>query len=354
MLSAAITPLAIGGYDASLGFEFANDFFAALVGGITGLFLFSKDQAGSSFRFFQQRADYPRRIWFARILNLVAIGLVVILTVWIVNRAMYSTLIAFSQSYEIAKDLAAATGDARAIDGYSNLYSPTQEAWPYYFSLTLRSATMFFVVAGVGQLVSIFCRHGILNALLGVGFCSIAVVWVRYVNWYQVPVSSLALPIGVTAFGLSWAYAPSWIRGTRQLRWSLISIFVMVGVSAACVLGMRQNRLNDYPIQPAVADLDGLYQNPEKLKSNGDPRFEVAREMSAAVSKIRLAWSDIIDQGKGSKETLMRLAEFTADELQLAQDKQEAFEESREAVARSRRALLLVLVSRCGGYGRGG
>ena len=298
-LSALNTALAQGAYEAvSLSTEVVNDFFAALIGGATGLFLFSKDQAGHSFRFFQQRADYPRRIWLARIINLVAIGLVVSLTVFIVNLALYSTLVAISQSYQLAHNASYNYTSAHSF----NFDSPIKVTeWSYYFSLTLRSATMYFVVAAVGLLVSIFCRHGILNALLGIVFCSMAAIWVRYVNWYQVPAWSLAWPIGIAAFTLSWAYAPSWIRGTRQFRWSLASTLVMVGVSGACIFGMRQDRLNDYPVQPAFADLDELYENPEKLKANGDPRFKVAQELSAAVSKIDLAWSKIIEQGKGSE-----------------------------------------------------
>ena len=91
------------------------------------------------------------------------------------------------------------------------------------------------------------------------------------------------------------------------------------------MFGVRQDRLNDYPIQPAFADLDELYENPEKLKSSGDPRFEVARELNAAVNKVELAWSNIIDQGKGSKKTPDTPRKFTAAELQLTEDEQDAF-----------------------------
>ena len=199
MLSGVNTLLISAGYEAgSLTIEIANDLFAALIGGATGLFLFSKDQAGHSFRFFQQRADYPRRIWFARIINVIVIGLIVIAAVYVINLVLYSTLVAFSQSYKIALDQ---NFDSRSVHQF-NFYGPVKSTeWLYYSSLTLRSATMFFVVAAVGQLVSIFCRHGILNALFGIIFCTMATIWVRYVNWYQVPAWSLALPIGIAALG---------------------------------------------------------------------------------------------------------------------------------------------------------
>ena len=311
----------------SVTIEFANDIFAAVLGGATGLFLFSKDQAKSSFLFFQQQADYPRRIWLARIIQLAAIGLIVVIVISIVNRAMFSTVVAFSQTYRIAEELGgSAYGfSSNFYDLSDHLKSMQISEWSYYFSLTLRSATMFFVVAAVGQLVSIFCRHGILNALLGVAFCTMSAIWVRYVNWYQVPAWSLAWPIGIAAFALSWSYAPSWTRGTRQFRWSLMSTFVMIGVSSACIFGMRRDRLNDYPIQPSFADLNELYESPEKLKSNGDPRFEIARQIDEAVRKIELAQSKIDDEGKGSKTISNTPQKFTAAKLQLVQNANDSF-----------------------------
>ena len=320
MLSTLTILLLEGGAESgSLVIEVANDFFAAALGGVAGLFLFSKDHAGGSFRFFQQRADYPRRIWLARFTSLVAVGLVVICAIWIVNLVMHSTLVAFWQTYRVAESLAANVN----VD----LDNPMQSlGLPYLAWLTLRSATMFFVVAAAGQIVSIFCRHGIVNALLGIGFCTMAAIWVRYVNWCQSPVWSLAWPIGIAAFTLSWAYAPSWIRGTRQFRWSFVSILAMTVVSVACIFGLRRDRLNDYPVQPAFADLDELYEHPEKLEANGDPRFEVARKITAAVSKIDLAWSNIIEQGEGSQKIANEPREFTAAELQLVKDQQGSFE----------------------------
>ena len=233
--------------------EACNALFAAGVGAMTGIFLFSKDQHGGSYQFFQQRADYPRRVWLARITCLIVIGAVVVLVVGVVNQVSYSTVVSQNQMLLMGKSLGNfGNSDFGFEEGYrygglrDPAYWASRYSFGYFYSLTFRAATMFFVVAAVGQLVSIFCRHGILNALLGSGGCLLTTVWVCYVNWYQVPTWAYAWPIGIAAFSLSWAYAPSWIRGTRQLKWSIVAVVVMLVVAVGRVVCLRADRLNDY------------------------------------------------------------------------------------------------------------
>ena len=257
--------------------ELSNDLFAALIGGGFGLALFASDQSGSSYRFFQQRADYPRRVWLSRVSVLLVVGLWVAVVIAIVNRVAFSVFVSQYQMIAINESISA-----------SQWYRPAHEIsmfLPYFFSLTLRSASMFFVVSAVGQLVSIYCRHGILNALIGLVACLGTIVWVRYLNWYQAPVYYFAWPVGIGALLLSWWYAPSWIRGTRQFSATLVAIAVMALISVGCILGLRADRLNDYVVQPAFNDLDNLFDNPTALRGAGDPRFEVAKEMESAVGE---------------------------------------------------------------------
>ena len=314
---------------ACFGVEYLNDLFAAAVGAATGIFLFARDQRGRSYQFFQQRADYPRRIWLARITSLVAIGAVVVLVIGVVNQVSYSTAISQFQMFRMGRVLEGFSnpdfwfgGDYR--HGYSRNadYSVHTHSLGYFYSLTFRAATMFFVVAAVGQLVSIFCRHGILNALLGVVFCFLTAFWIRYVNWYQVPTWAYAWPIGIAAFSLSWAYAPSWIRGTRQLKWSIVAVVVMLVVAVGSVVCLRADRLNDYHQHAFFTDLEELYFNPEKLKANGDPRFEVTRKIEAAIAPINLKWADTpgLESSEGPN-----MPEFSDAELKLVDEFPESF-----------------------------
>jgi hypothetical protein len=185
---------------------------------------------------------------------------------------------------------------------------------------------MFFVVAAAGQLISIFCRHGILNALIGIGVCVLVATWVRYLNWYQVPTWSYAWPIAIAALGLSWWYAPSWIRGTRQLSSSLISIAVMTVVGVACIAGLRHDRLNDFTERPFFAELSDVLERPEKFKDAGDPRFEVARKIESAQAKIELGWSEIRERGQESKPVPNQTRIFSEAELKLVEDHRAEFE----------------------------
>lgn len=321
---------------ACFGIEYLNDMFAAGMGATAGIFLFARDQRHNSYRFFQQRADYPRRIWLARIAGMCVIGVIVVLVVGVVNQVSYSTTVSQFQTFRMGK----AFGDFHDVGiwfggdyGYGSRYydAPTflvtQLSLSYFYWLTFRTATMFFVVAAVGQLVSIFCRHGILNALLGVVFCFLAAFWIRHVNWYQVPVWLYAWPIGLAAFGLSWAYAPAWIRGTRQLSWSIVSVVVMLAVSIGSVLCLRAVRLNEYEQHAFFTDLEELYFNPDKLKAAGDPRFEVAKKIETAKRRIDLAWNDLQEQGLGSTKEQKEKLEFSEAELKLVEEHEDTFVE---------------------------
>ena len=314
---------------ACFGVEYLNDLFAAAVGAATGIFLFARDQRGRSYQFFQQRADYPRRIWLARITSLVVTGAVVVLVIGVVNQVSYSTAVSQFQMIRVGRVLEHFNNQdfwfgGDYSDGYSRNaeYSVSAHSLWYFYSLTFRAATMFFVVAAVGQLVSIFCRHGILNALLGVVFCFLTAFWIRYVNWYQVPTWAYAWPIGIAAFSLSWAYAPSWIRGTRQLKWSIVAVVVMLVVAVGSVVCLRADRLNDYHQHAFFTDLEELYFNPEKLKANGDPRFEVTRKIEAAIAPINLKWADTpgLESSEGPN-----MPEFSDAELKLVDEFPESF-----------------------------
>ena len=257
--------------------ELSNDLFAAVIGCGFGLALFASDQSGSSYRFFQQRADYPRRVWLSRVLILVVVGLWVTGVIAIVNRFAFTAFVGQYQMIAVNQSISP-----------SQWYSPVHDIsllLPYFLTLTVRSASMFFVVSAVGQLVSIYCRHGILNALIGLVACVGTIVWVRYLNWYQAPVYYFAWPVGIGALALSWWYAPSWIRGTRQLSATIVAVGVMAVISVGCILGLRADRLNDYLAQPAFNDLDNLFDNPTALRGAGDPRFELANKMESAVGE---------------------------------------------------------------------
>ena len=317
---------------ACFGVEYLNDLFAAAVGAATGIFLFARDQRGRSYQFFQQRADYPRRIWLARITSLVVTGAVVVLVIGVVNQVSYSTAVSQFQMIRVGRVLEHFNNQdfwfgGDYSDGYSRNaeYSVSAHSLWYFYSLTFRAATMFFVVAAVGQLVSIFCRHGILNALLGVVFCFLTAFWIRYVNWYQVPTWAYAWPIGIAAFSLSWAYAPSWIRGTRQLKWSIVAVVVMLAFAVGSVICLRADRLNDYQQHAFFTDLEELYFNPEKLKANGDPRFEVTRKIEAAIAPINLKWAEIPSQDEHSKAP--NKPPFSDAELKLVDKFPESFAE---------------------------
>ncbi len=264
--------------------ELSNDLFAAFLGCGFGLALFASDQSGSSYRFFQQRADYPRRVWLSRVLVLFVVGLWVTLVIAIVNRFAFS---AFVSQYQMI-----AINEAISTSQWYRSASRISMFLPYFLTLTLRSASMYFVVAGVGQLVSIYCRHGILNALIGLVACLGTVLWVRYLNWYQAPVYYFGWPVGIGAFLLSWWYAPSWIRGTKQLPATLIAIAVMASISVSCIFGLRADRLNDYSAQPAFEDLDRLFENPTALRNAGDRRFDLAKEMESSVGEWERACED--------------------------------------------------------------
>jgi ABC-type transport system involved in multi-copper enzyme maturation permease subunit len=320
--------ISVGAEWLSFSFELANDLFSAAMGAATGVFLFAKDQTGSSFRFFQQRADYPRRIWLARVIGMLAVGAVVVLVVGIVNQVTYATVVFHGQMFRMGNEFGSFQWEASMYgNGQLSLIAPYKFSIEYFYWLTFRAATMFFVVASVGQLVSIFCRHGILNALLGIAFCSAATIWVRYINWYQVPTWAYAWPIGLAAFGLSWAYAPAWIRGTRQWTWSIVSAVVMVAVLIGCILSLRTDRLNDFPRQAYFVQLEQLFENPEKLKVDGDFRFEVARKIESAQQPIDLAWNEIRDQDNGLGISSVANRDFSDAELKLVDEFSEEFAE---------------------------
>lgn len=327
-----------GGELACVVVEYSNDLFAAALGTAAGIFLFAKDQRNGSFQFFQQRADYPRRIWLSRMIGLAIVGAIVVSVVAVVNNVLYGAIVGQVENFKLVRSLGSfQTADFRQ-DEYAWLGDLFGQglaqggSLEYFYFLTFRTATMFFVVAGVGQLVSIFCRHGILNAILGTVFCFIAAIWVRYVNWYQVPTWIYAWPIVLAAFGLSWWYSPSWIRGTRQMRSAMVAFAVMVLVGVGCVLGLRTDRLNDFPRQPLFADLEEVFDNPEKLKMAGDARFEVAREVESAEKKIGVAWNELRENDLDSTAEDLRDLKPSKAEFELVKNYETEFETIVSAV----------------------
>ena len=265
--------------------ELSNDLFAALLGAGFGLALFSSDQSGSSYRFFQQRADYPRRVWFSRVLVLLAVGLWVTVVIAVVNRIAFS---AFVNQYQLIS-----IKQAFAVDQWYGSGRRASIFPAYFLTVTLRSSSMFFVVSAVGQLVSIYCRHGILNALIGLAACSVTIIWVRYLNWYQAPIYFLGWPLGVGALLISWWYAPAWIRGTKQFSSAIVAVALMGLISMGCIFGLRADRLGEYAAMTVFNELDRLYENPNSFRNAGDPRFSVANEMELAVGEWERACEEI-------------------------------------------------------------
>jgi hypothetical protein len=250
-----------------------------LAGAAVGLLTFTSDQSKESFLFFQQRADYPRKLWLSR---MAAIGLmvpVIILTGLIV----YSPMTAGPWILNSHFASQGGTDSMRDWSWISSSCTVTNCFW------------VFLVAASVAQLLSLLIRHGMIAFFV---ICAAGwFVW-QYCNYLMLlgePLWLFAAPIAVVAFAASWWFAPRWI-GQRKVKRGMVLCFVgLFGVIGGSIYAMLHHRANAFAEPSAFESYKVTFDGYGRGEGSIETKYETVKKLKAAFAKFTPA-SELLDQ----------------------------------------------------------
>lgn len=197
-----------------------------IAGAWIGMMMFSGDQTKSNFLFFQQQADFPRKIWFARL----------------------TIVLAFIPCVVIAAILAS----PGTPDWWSLQYNPTfhqEYLWVFQTPHVINSIVLFLTAAGLAQLATMVFRMG--SGF--VAFVATVVLSIFLFRWFlEVSMTSegflFLIPLMLSCFVATWWLAPRWISGRRRITGSVASLSVCAMVAVAIFGCWIWHRANEFSI----------------------------------------------------------------------------------------------------------
>lgn len=240
--------------------------FAAVLGAVVGMSTFAVDQMGRRFRFFQQQADYPIRIWASRLATI----LVIVPFLW------------WATSWLISNEM----------EAYANEFNNNSYNWRLRhllqgdaFVSASRCVFVYLAVAAIAQLMSILIRSGMIMVIAATAVCTLASMWFLYLNWLGVSLLTFGWPIVISCVLASAWYAPQWIRGRSMVRGMVGSSVLVVSVSLLSVMGLRYQRLHDVPEQASFAELDQLFDHQDQVIRDNPKKYGAALALRNAIGQ---------------------------------------------------------------------
>lgn len=179
---------------------------SVISGAASGFVLFRGDQSRSKFLFFQQYADYPRRLWLSRVALLgLTVPFVIVSLVWI-SETLFT---------------------AESVENVSlpGMYGPI-----FRQPVILNGVVVLMLAASIAQLISIICRSGILAFFLTAAAMLVVTAWCGTILWTGTPLFIFALPVILVCFLVSWWYAPRWISQRKPIRSIAIPVCIATTV----------------------------------------------------------------------------------------------------------------------------
>jgi len=240
-------------------------------GAATGLLAFAQDQGKSQYLFFQQRADYPRRVWLSRILIIASM----LPVVWVAAEMVIPHRLVLM---------------AMARDGWDS-YSGTASRLlsPMFWLICC-----FLGGAGIAQLVTMVIRMSsgfvafIVTTVLSLGLMA----WCRSMMEMQGSFLVFVLPIAASCFAATWWLAPRWISGRLAKTSSFLAAGFCALVVAGTIGGWIFHRTTEYSVSEKAEDWIAFSEDPQALEK--DPqKFEAAIGLRDALKELSFHIDDV-------------------------------------------------------------
>ena len=244
--------------------------FVTLTALIVGMTTFMKDHAGQQFRFFQQRADYVNQIWLSRQIPILVVGLAVVAGTFVL--------------------LAVVEGAAFIFESIEVAYGDWQYRMTYFPRLTLADTIfVFFGVAGVSQLISLFCRSSVILFLIGV-LGGAGIGWYfSYLAWLEEPLWLYGWPLVIGSYLMSWLCAGNWIRERRWLTTGCVATGVFVAGFCLVNFGLAWNRYHQIPELQTVE-----FKRVKALIDNQTREWQRDPDVYTAPLKLKKAYENML------------------------------------------------------------
>jgi hypothetical protein len=235
---------------------------AVFAGAFTGLLIFRGDQTDRSFLFFQQYADFPRKVWLSRLAMLCVLLPVVVCSVnWVV----------------------ASLHTPQAVESIREL--PRLAGQIFFNTNPWNSVLIFLAAFSVGQLISILCRSGILAFIFTAVACCVLSAWFDTILKTNELLFLFTAPLIVTCLIASWWYAPRWISQRNPIRSMALPIVLASSVFVACSVGYVWQRVA-IPVPSIAAEYQEAFESHEKFLNSNKERFHSVFLMKEAVAAL--------------------------------------------------------------------
>ena len=206
-----------------------------IAGAWIGTLMFSSDQSKSKFLFFQQRADYPRQVWFARF----CIVLLFLPVVWMAGTLMHSDI----TISVVERNLEAGNYD--------------RASWTSPLQSIPDLMIMFLAAAGLAQLVTISFRigSGFISFIATIFLCGVLLAGCQEITYRGESLLVFLTPISIACFFATWWQAPRWISGRAKKRGTAASLALCGFVLAATCTGWIWHRVSEFGEPPTAGTL---------------------------------------------------------------------------------------------------
>ncbi len=234
----------------------------SISGSFAGLAIFRGDQAKDGVLFFQQHADFPKRVWLSRVALLGLLLPFVFIAGLLITRTM-----------RIPESLAASSG----LDHSFRILFQQTTTW--------NGIIVFLTAASIAQLISITCRSGMLAFFLTVAVAFLVSSWCNIVLKTGESLLIFVTPLILSCFVASWWYASRWISREKPIRSIAIPLVVVASVFVAITVGYIRYRIAVPPLDIDLSYQEAFESHDEFLNSN-KKRFASVFQIKDAAAAI--------------------------------------------------------------------
>ena len=248
------------------GIIFSQMFFVVAGAGI-GTLMYSGDQSKSNYLFFQQQADYPRKVWFARLLILLSF-------------IPFVAIAALMSSMSSASILSDSTQ-------HWPMYTDKEYWWLFMTPHALNSIILFITAAGLAQLATMFFRlgSGFVAFIVTIILCVFLYHWFREVTFAGESTIVFLGPLAISCFAATWWFAPRWISDRGRITGAVASFSVCSMVAMSIFGGWIWHRSNEFSVPPQSQEWTA-FMAPNSLLANKE-KFPTAVKLTAAIKDLQ-------------------------------------------------------------------